>query len=69
MKDKNAVASLHSSKRERKALWKKAVKWPLYSVAVMPIVLAAGWKYGASESIQLDQLFGFLLASILLLIW
>jgi len=69
MKDKNDVASLHSSKRERKALWKKAIKWPLYSVAVMPIVLAAGWKYGASENLQLDQLFGFLIASILLLIW
>ena len=69
MKDKNDVASLHSSKRERKALWKKAIKWPLYSVAVMPIILAAGWKYGSSENLQLDQLFGFLIASILLLIW
>ncbi len=69
MKDKNDVASLHSSQRERKALWKKAIKWPLYSVAVMPIVLAAGWKYGARESLLLDQLFGFLIASILLLIW
>ena len=69
MKDKNDVASLHSSKRERKALWKKAIKWPLYSVAVMPIVLASGWKYGESESLQLDQLLGFLIASILLLIW
>ena len=69
MKDKNDVASLHSSKREKKALWKKAIKWPLYSVAVMPVVLAAGWKYGAGENLQFDQIFGFLIASILLLIW
>ncbi len=69
MKDKNDVASLHSSKRERKALWQKAIKWPLYSVAVMPIVLAAGWKFGAKESVPLDQLFGFFIASVLLLIW
>ena len=56
MKDKNDVASLHSSKSDRKALWQKAIKWPLYSVAVMPIVLAAGWKFGVRETLRLDQL-------------
>ncbi|AAP99247.1 MULTISPECIES: 2-carboxy-1,4-naphthoquinone phytyltransferase [Prochlorococcus] len=69
MKDKNAVASLHSSSIPRKKLWKKAIKWPLYSVAIMPVILAAGWKQGAGEIIRLDQLVGFLIASILLLIW
>ncbi len=69
MKDKNAVASLHSSRNSRKKLWKKAIKWPLYSVAIMPIILAAGWKHGTGAIIRIDQLLGFLLASILLLIW
>ena len=69
MKDKNAVASLHSSRNSRRRLWKKAIKWPLYSVAIMPIILAAGWKHGTGEIIRIDQLLGFLLASILLLIW
>ena len=62
MKDKNAVASLHPSRNSRRELWKKAIKWPLYSVAVMPIILAAGWKHGAGEIIRLDQLLGFVLA-------
>ncbi len=69
MKDKNAVASLHSSANKKQKLWKKAIKWPLYSVAIMPVILAAGWKQGAGEAIRLDQLLGFLIASIFLLIW
>ncbi|WP_269622251.1 2-carboxy-1,4-naphthoquinone phytyltransferase [Prochlorococcus marinus] len=69
MKDKNAVASLHSSKKQRRHLWKKAIKWPLYSVAIMPVLLAAGWTIGAREDLRLDQLLGFLIASIFLLIW
>ena len=48
MKDKNDVASIHSSQRERKALWRKAIKWPLYSVAIMPIILATAWKFTQS---------------------
>ncbi len=69
MKDKNDVASLHSFDAERKKLWKQAIKWPLYSVAIMPIFLAAGWKFWAEEVIRFDQLCGFLISSIFLLIW
>ena len=69
MKDKNAVASLHSSKRQKQTLWVQAIKWPLYSVAIMPVILAAGWKQGAGEGIRLEQFCGFLIASIFLLIW
>ncbi len=69
MKDKNAVASLHPSRNSRRELWKKAIKWPLYSVAVMPVLLAAGWKQSIGENIRIDQLIGFLVASIFLLIW
>ncbi len=69
MKDKHAVASLHSSRKQRKKLWKKAIKWPLYSVAIMPVILAAGWQLGEGESVRFDQFFGFIIASICLLIW
>ncbi len=60
---------MKSSKTERKHLWKAAIKWPLYSVAIMPVILSAGWELGNSGSIRLGQFIGFLIASILILIW
>ena len=69
MQNQQAVASLYSSKAKKRHLWKAAIKWPLYSVAVMPILLAAGWRLSAGQTVRLDQLIGFLIASILLLLW
>ena len=69
MQDQHAVASLYAREADQRRLWKAAIKWPLYSVAVMPVVLAAGWRVGAGEVVRLGQLFGFLLASVLLLLW
>ncbi len=70
MQEKNAVASIHPTSKSTKAvLWKKAIKWPLYSVAVMPVLIAAAWKINAGEVLRINQLVGFLTASILLLIW
>ncbi len=69
MTKKDPVASLHKSQQERKKLWRDAIKWPLYSIAVMPIVLAAGWRIGNNLKVDLKQFLGFLLASVLLLIW
>ncbi len=69
MQDNNAVASINSTKINKNKLWQKAIKWPLYSVAVMPIVLAASWRLCEGEIIRLDQLIGFLLGSVFLLIW
>ncbi len=69
MQDQHAVVSLHASWDERRHLWRAAIKWPLYSVAVMPVLLAAGWRSGSGQIVRLDQLFGFLLASVLLLLW
>ncbi len=63
------VASLHESNHDQKQLWQDAIKWPLYSIAVMPIVLAAGWTLGQGEALRLNQFFGFLIASIALLLW
>jgi len=58
-----------SSTNERKHLWQAAIKWPLYSVAIMPVILSAGWELGNSGNIRLGQFIGFLIASILILIW
>ncbi len=69
MQEGQDVASLYAAKTERKRLWRAAIKWPLYSVAVMPVLLAAGWKLGSSETLRINQFLGFLLASVLLLLW
>ena len=66
MQEPQAVATRYA---QRRALWKAAIKWPMYSVAVMPVLLAAGWQLGFKEILRWDQLFGFLLAAILLLLW
>ena len=54
---------------ERKLLWQAAIKWPLYSLAVMPTILAASWNLWIGENIRISQLIGFLLSSIFLLLW
>ncbi len=69
MQNQQDVASLYSKTTEKRLLWKAAIKWPLYSVAVMPVLLAAGWRLGVGQNIRLDQLIGFLIASVLLLLW
>lgn len=66
MPEPQAVASRYD---QRQKLWKAAIKWPMYSVAVMPVLLAAGWRIGEGQPMRWDQLLGFLLAAILLLLW
>ena len=69
MQNQQAVASLYHKNVEKRLLWKAAIKWPLYSVAVMPVLLATGWRLGAGQNVRLEQLTGFLIASVLLLVW
>ena len=52
----------------RYALWKAAIKWPMYSVAVMPALVSAGWLLSQGLNPRWDQLL-FLLAAVLLLAW
>ena len=66
MSEPQAVASRYA---DRRRLWKAAIKWPMYSVAVMPVLLAAGWQFGVEGSLRCLQLVGFVLAAILLLLW
>ena len=67
MPEPQVVASRYAS--ERRQLWKAAIKWPMYAVAVMPVLLAAGWTYGRSGQLRIGPLLGFLLAAVLLLAW
>lgn len=53
----------------RGRLWRAAVKWPMYAVAVMPVLLAAGWRLGQGLGLRPEQLLLFLLAAVLLLAW
>jgi 1,4-dihydroxy-2-naphthoate phytyltransferase len=74
MPEPQVVASLHAPERaERQRLWKAAIKWPMYSVAVMPVLLAAGWWIGQPPSMRQpfrwEQLLLFLVAAVLLLVW
>lgn len=74
MSDPQVVASRYAGGDSagdpaRRRLWKAAIKWPMYSVAVMPVLLAAGWWAGQGEPPRLDQLLAFLLAAVLLLGW
>ena len=66
MSEPQAVASRYDESRK---LWRAAIKWPMYSVAVMPVLLASGWRIGSAQSMRWEQLLGFLLAAILLLLW
>ena len=54
---------------ERRRLWKAAIKWPMYAVAVMPVLLAAGWRRSQGLPVSASQLLVFLLAAVLLLAW
>jgi len=77
MSEPQVVASLHAPSGldgaaqapDRRRLWKAAIKWPMYAVAVMPVLLAAGWRVGQGLAVRLDQLLLFLLAAVLLLAW
>ncbi|MEB3244162.1 MAG: 2-carboxy-1,4-naphthoquinone phytyltransferase [Cyanobacteriota bacterium] len=54
---------------DRRRLWRAAIKWPMYAVAVMPVLLATGWRLSQSLPVRPGQLALFLVAAILLLAW
>ena len=67
MPEPEVVASRYAARRRQ--LWKAAIKWPMYAVAVMPVVLAGGWWLGRSGQLRWGPLVGFVLAAVLLLAW
>ena len=60
---------MSDARPERRRLWKAAIKWPMYAVAVMPVLLAAGWRRSQGLPVSGSQLLLFLLAAVLLLAW
>ncbi len=72
MSEQQVVASRYATADappDRGRLWRAAIKWPMYAVAVMPVLLAAGWRLGEGLPLRLDQLLLFLVAAVLLLAW
>ena len=67
MPEPEVVASRYAAGRRQ--LWKAAIKWPMYSVAVMPVLLAGGWWLGRSGQLRWGPWLGFVLAAVLLLAW
>ena len=56
-------------KEDKKTLWIQAIKWPLYSVAIMPICLSAAFNLYSSGSLRIKNFIAFNFASILILFW
>tara|TARA_B100000609_G_scaffold59973_1_gene47067 strand:- start:3574 stop:4485 length:912 start_codon:yes stop_codon:yes gene_type:complete len=55
--------------KDKKKLWKEAIKWPLYSVAVMPILISATYNLYINNKIIILHFISFTLAAILILFW
>tara|TARA_Y100001968_G_C19423540_1_gene753108 strand:- start:317 stop:1279 length:963 start_codon:yes stop_codon:yes gene_type:complete len=61
--------TINSSSSDISDLWLKAIKLPMYSVAVMPSFLVCGWLLGAGHGFRTHNLILFLVGSILILLW
>ena len=61
--------TINSSNSDVSELWSKAIKLPMYSVAIMPPFLVCGWLLGAGYGIRTNNLILFLVGSILILLW
>ena len=55
--------------KDKKKLWREAIKWPLYSIAVMPIFISTAFNLYLHKKIILSNFIGFTIASILILFW
>ena len=54
---------------DKKQLWKKAIKWPLYSVAILPVLITGAYLLNQYEEVKIYNLISFTLAAILILLW
>ena len=55
--------------KERKKLWKQAIKWPLYSVAILPVLITGAYILNEFEKVKIYNLIAFTLAAIFILLW
>tara|TARA_B100000963_G_scaffold137364_1_gene119545 strand:+ start:4145 stop:5062 length:918 start_codon:yes stop_codon:yes gene_type:complete len=53
----------------RRNLWNQAIKWPLYSVAVIPIIISGAYTIYIYKDIKVINFIFFIIASILILFW
>ena len=53
----------------KKKLWKQAIKWPLYSVAILPVLISGAYLLNQYEKLKIYNLIAFTLAAILILLW
>ena len=56
-------------KESNKRLWKQAIKWPLYSVAILPVFISGAYTLNSFKDIKIYNLIAFTIAAILILIW
>jgi 2-carboxy-1,4-naphthoquinone phytyltransferase len=54
---------------DKRKLWMAAIKPPMYSVAIMPILLGTAVAYGETRTIHLETFSIFLIAAVLILAW
>jgi len=54
---------------DKKKLWNQAIKWPLYTVAIIPIFISGAYNFYTFKDIHFINFVGFSIASILLLFW
>ena len=54
---------------DKKKLWKQAIKWPLYSVAILPVLITGAYILNEYEKVKIYNLIAFTLAAILILLW
>ena len=54
---------------DKKKLWKQAIKWPLYSVAILPVFISGAYTLNTFKEIKILNLIAFTIAAILILIW
>jgi len=38
---------------DKKKLWKKAIKWPLYSVAILPVLITGAYLFYLYENVKI----------------
>ena len=53
----------------KKKLWIQAIKWPLYSVAILPVFISGAYLINEYERIRKYNLILFTLAAIFILLW
>jgi len=55
--------------KDKKKLWKQAIKWPLYSVAILPVLITGAYILNQYEKVKIYNLIAFTLAAIFILLW